>query len=43
LITTTLSKKGAYVTMGGKLSPNALGFNENWNTKLHGPIATKKN
>jgi hypothetical protein len=28
--------------MGGKLSPTTLGFNENWNTKLHGPIAKKE-
>jgi hypothetical protein len=32
-------KKSAFVNAGGKLSP---GYNENWNTKLHGPIATKK-
>jgi hypothetical protein len=34
-------KKGASIIVGRNLSPIALGFNENWNTKLHGPIATK--
>jgi len=38
-----LSKKGASITAGENLSPIPLEFNENWNTKLHGPIATQKN
>jgi hypothetical protein len=42
-ITAKLSKKGASITAGENLSPIALDFNENWNTKLHGPIAAKKN
>ncbi len=41
-ITAKLSKKGAFITAGENLSPIALDFNENWNTKLHAPIATKK-
>jgi len=42
-ITAKLSKKGASITAGENLSLIALDFNENWNTKLHGPIAAKKN
>jgi len=42
LITAKLSKKGASITTSENLSPIALDFNKNWNTKLHGPIATKK-
>jgi hypothetical protein len=36
-------KKDASIIVGRNLFPIALGFNENWNTKLHGPIATNKN
>jgi hypothetical protein len=36
------TKKGVSITAGGNLSSTVLGFTENWNTKLHGPIATKK-
>ncbi len=36
-----LKKKDASIIVGRNLSPIALGFNENWNTKLHEPIATK--
>jgi hypothetical protein len=38
----TLKEKGSSISAGGNLSSTVLGFNENWNTKLHGPIATKK-
>jgi hypothetical protein len=34
-------KKDASIIVGRNLSPIAFDFNENWNTKLHGPIATK--
>jgi hypothetical protein len=37
-----MKKKGASITAGGNLSSTVVGFNENWNTKLHGPIAAKK-
>jgi hypothetical protein len=33
-------KKDASIIVEINLSPIALGFNENCNTKLHGPIAT---
>jgi hypothetical protein len=34
-------KKDASIIVGRNISPIALDFNENWNTKLHEPIATK--
>jgi hypothetical protein len=41
LVATKLSKERCISNYKKRLSPTALGFNENWNTKLHGLIATK--